>query len=199
MGVDYYPDVEPGSTGAAPESKPPPVGKTSETFGQMRAQWEAQFPTELTFAEGVRQFDKLAQFGWTVMDRICHGTCPPASVLAPDMYKAIKDAEKIRDGLQVFAKAQGGKIANQTFTSKPDPKWNKLRSYGLAVFHQAEKLVGKAAKEDEKIKDWSPLPKMPWENNKSDWTFWKYGIMAVLGIAAVSTFTDLVRTVKGRD
>lgn len=189
---DYIPDVEPSKPAA-----PPPSGKTTSSeqpsIKDLAKLWESGLPDPMTFEQAGEQFDKVARFGWKVVDSICHGTCPPAEFLVPDLHKAIKDVETLRDGFQALVNNNAGDAS----WAADDKRYQRAKAIGLNVFLQSAAAMSQAGAEHDKILDYDPRRQL--QKKKDEWGYWKGAIVVVLGIATVATFADFVKAVKGRD
>lgn len=181
---DYYPDVE-----KPQDAQMPRDGMKPTTVKELADAWSKALPDPMTFAYASKAYGQVVSFGWRVVDGICTGTCPTADVLVPDLYKAIKDAQKLKDGFDVYVKKGAGFIK----WPASDPKYQRAKVIGLRVFHEAEKAITNVAKMSDL--DLKVLIK----KKEGDWSFWKGALMVGLGILTISTFSDLVKNLKGKD
>lgn len=191
--TDYIPDVEPEKPHVPPSGGDKTAAPGEQSIKDLAKIWGNNLPDPMTFAEAAEQYGRVARFGWKIVDSICHGTCPPAQSMVPDLYKAIKDVEKLRDGFTVFV----NKGVGAAEWPASDPRYQRAKSIGLKVFLEADRTVRKAGDEHEKITNLDP--RVFWKKKEADWGFWKGALMVGLGIVTLSTFADLLRTVKGRD
>lgn len=186
MASDYIPDVE-------PEIKVKTPGNQPKTIKQLAEAWSKSFPDPMTFRDGEREFGKVVSFGWRVVDSLCSDTCPPANVLVPDLHKAIKDAEKLRDGFQVLVERGAGNVVWKS----EDPRYQRAKTIGLRVFHESDLTVKRAAEEHQQISNLDPRALI--KNKAGEFSFWKGAIAVTLGIVAVATFSDMIRAVRSKE
>ena len=150
---------------------------------EARAGWIASLPDPMTAKQAVELMEKVVNIGWGIFDNMCTGTCPPYEWRNPELHKAIKDAEKVRDGFEPIAdRAPDAKIA--------DKFRDLVVRTGTAVFDTGHVYwLGTAIKHKENVEKLESLA-------SSGWTTFKilaYGTMAVVGIYAVAEVTRHVR------
>lgn len=108
--------------------------------------WSAKVPDPATFRQGLEALNKVRSYAWSVVDKICSGTCPPPAALAPELVKRIKAMDIARDGFAVMVKKGSGESYIPT----------KLRAEsvkrGEAVITEANRLRAAFKAEDARIR-----------------------------------------------
>lgn len=156
-------------------------------------EWAARLPKPLTFGNAKTFIEEPIRYAVEVYNRtVGLSTQPPMSLIAPNMAEAIKEALKIRDGLNVLLKK--GANPDTRFSEKFESKLSqRMVEIGSKVYQAVFAFVSDTNKTHNKIANWVPgLQK----KNDDSIPFWKIAAGAALGIAAVVAVKDLIDTVK---
>jgi hypothetical protein len=195
---DYIPDVEEASIGAPVSTNGnAKSGTDSKSIRDMAEAWQRSLHSPMSFEDFRNEAAKVKAFGWRMVDFLCSGgTCPPPESLAPELVAQIRKVEVLEEGFDALVSKGVGHVT----WLKTDPRYQRFVDICTEVFKQADILMNRV---NDGSKQWSNVDprkffKNPLTKGESDgFGFWKGAIAVTLGIVAVSTFSDLIKSVRG--
>lgn len=180
---DHIPDVE--EIGNAATSR-----DTAQSIDKFRDMWTAQW-TDTATIDDIRDWMKgVKDFAGLLIDKVAEvqGRYPGNDTPEERRFiNAHKELDIAYDGLAALSNRGYG----NTVWKSTEPRYQKIKAVGTNLFNSAKFWV--------KGKPETLSNKLNIPGSKDDWAFWKGALAVTLGIVALSTFTDLIKSLKGRD
>jgi hypothetical protein len=182
---DYIPDVEVGGEESAPSNATPVM-----SVDKLRDAWASQWTSPAKLIDirdwmvGVQNF--TGQLVDTVADK--QGRYPGKDTPAERSF--LESLEKLKtavDGVNALVDHGYGGV---TWLAN-EKRYQVIKQVGLDVFTATNRWI--------KSKPETLANKIGVPGSQDEWKFWKGALGVTLGIVAISTFADLVKSIRGRD
>lgn len=196
---DYIPDVETPKKPNSMASQSAPVNNgMPESIQELADAWVRSLPDPITFQQAATECAKVEAFGIKILDWLCsHGTCPPPDVIAPELMAEIRKVRTLKEGFISLTERGYGHVK----WPKSDFRYQNMIAICRGMFNQADALVSKTAGQQSTWEKFNPKDYYDKKKKEVDtgFSFWKTALTFGLGILAVGTMADFIKSVKGRD